>query len=146
MEKKMKAGAALFNVWMLEESDLVQSVAMAYIEHLVFDQLQNAIAQNASNPDLVDVLNKIRNLYAIECFSRDINDLISFDIIQDITTVKSIKPLLQVLCSNDKSEGLASDMTALIDAFAIPEHLVNAPIAGDWVAFNTTDNRGELIH
>jgi len=144
MEKKMKAGAGLFQVWMMEESDLVQSVAMAYIEHLVFDQLQNVISQNSSNEDLVDVLTKIRNLYAVDCFHRDINDLISFDIIQDMTTVKSIKPLLQTLCSN-KAEGLAADMTALIDSFGIPDHLVNAPIAGDWVAFNTTDNRGELI-
>jgi len=146
MEKKMKAGAGLFQVWMMEESDMVQSVAMAYIEHLVFDQLQNAISQNSSNEDLVDVLTKIRNLYAVDCFQRDINDMLSFDIIQDITTVKSIKPLLQTLCSNNKSEGLASDMTALIDSFGIPDHLVNAPIAGDWVAFNTTDNRGELVH
>lgn len=144
MEKKMKAGAGLFQVWMMEESDLVQAVAMSYIEHLVFDQVQSAIVQNSSNEDLVDVLVKIRNLYSVECFHRDINDMISFDLIHDLGTVKSIKPLLQVLCSN-KSEGLARDMTGLIDAFGIPDHLVNAPIANDWVAYNTYDNKGELV-
>ena len=28
--------------------------------------------------------------------------------------------------------------------FGIPEHLVAAPIAGDWEAFNVRDNNGEI--
>jgi hypothetical protein len=33
----------------------------------------------------------------------------------------------------------------LIDSFGIPEHLVAAPIAGDWARYNEADNQGELL-
>jgi hypothetical protein len=33
----------------------------------------------------------------------------------------------------------------LIDCFGIPEHLVAAPIAGDWARYNEADNQGELL-
>jgi hypothetical protein len=35
-------------------------------------------------------------------------------------------------------------MTLFVDAFGIPDHLVAAPIAGDWETYNARDNRGEL--
>ena len=35
-------------------------------------------------------------------------------------------------------------MTLFVDAFGIPDHLVAAPIAADWEAYNAVDNRGEL--
>lgn len=40
---------------------------------------------------------------------------------------------------------LAPQARVLVDAFGIPEHLVAAPIAADWAAFNEGDNRGELL-
>lgn len=34
--------------------------------------------------------------------------------------------------------------TTVVEAFGIPDHLVAAPIAGDWVKYNLVDNQGEL--
>ena len=34
---------------------------------------------------------------------------------------------------------------AVIESFGIPDHLVAAPIAGDWERYNRVDNKGELI-
>eukprot|EP00958_Prasinococcus_capsulatus_P002260 scaffold203_cov386-Prasinococcus_capsulatus_cf.AAC.22 len=34
--------------------------------------------------------------------------------------------------------------TDLVAAFGIPEHLLDAPICGDWEKYNETDNRGEV--
>lgn len=34
---------------------------------------------------------------------------------------------------------------SLIEAFGIPDHLVAAPIAGDWERYNAVDNQGEMI-
>jgi acyl-CoA oxidase len=34
---------------------------------------------------------------------------------------------------------------AIVEAFGIPDHLVAAPIAGDWERYNRVDNKGELI-
>ena len=33
---------------------------------------------------------------------------------------------------------------AVVEAFGIPDHLVAAPIAGDWERYNRVDNKGEL--
>lgn len=40
---------------------------------------------------------------------------------------------------------LAPRWRLLVDSFGIPEHLVAAPIAGDWAKYNEADNRGELL-
>ncbi len=34
---------------------------------------------------------------------------------------------------------------AVIEAFGVPDHLVAAPIAADWVKYNKVDNKGELL-
>lgn len=40
---------------------------------------------------------------------------------------------------------LAPHYRTLLDSFGIPDHLVAAPIAGDWAAYNEADNQGELL-
>lgn len=40
---------------------------------------------------------------------------------------------------------LAPRWRLLVDSFGIPEHLVAAPIAGDWAKYNEADNQGELL-
>jgi len=38
---------------------------------------------------------------------------------------------------------LAHQSLHLADAFNIPDHLIQAPIALDWEKYNLTDNQGE---
>lgn len=33
----------------------------------------------------------------------------------------------------------------LVNALGVPDGLVQAPIAGNWEAYNTVDNQGELV-
>ncbi len=33
----------------------------------------------------------------------------------------------------------------LVNALGVPDNLVQAPIAGNWEAYNTVDNQGELV-
>lgn len=39
---------------------------------------------------------------------------------------------------------LGVEAVSLVDAFGIPDHLLAAPIAADWIKYNRVDNRGEL--
>ncbi len=39
---------------------------------------------------------------------------------------------------------LSPHAAAVVDSFAIPDHLLAAPIAGDWARYNEVDNKGEL--
>lgn len=40
---------------------------------------------------------------------------------------------------------LAPYSSRLVDAFGIPDHILAAPLAADWEAFNASDNRGEVL-
>ena len=53
--------------------------------------------------------------------------------------VLQIKHAIEDLC-----RCLGSESVALVEAFGIPEHLLAAPIASDWVKYNVVDNQGEL--
>lgn len=44
----------------------------------------------------------------------------------------------------DLCRTLGAESVALVEAFGIPEHLLAAPIASDWVTYNAVDNQGEL--
>lgn len=39
---------------------------------------------------------------------------------------------------------LSGSSQQLVNSFGIDDHLLAAPIAGDWVAYNKVDNQGEL--
>lgn len=48
-------------------------------------------------------------------------------------------PLCRDLCKE-----LAPSGQRLCDSFGIPDHLIAAPIATNWVDYNKVDNQGEL--
>ena len=56
----------------------------------------------------------------------------------------SIRPSTPTPPAHPPSRGPLPRRT-LIDSFGIPEHLVAAPIAGDWARYNEADNQGELL-
>ena len=39
---------------------------------------------------------------------------------------------------------LGPQMLQLVEAFGIPEEMLSAPIARDWVHYNSYDNQGEV--
>ena len=41
-------------------------------------------------------------------------------------------------------DSVGHESVAIVEAFGIPEHLLAAPIAADWVKYNKVDNQGEL--
>ena len=53
---------------------------------------------------------------------------------------QNVKLLAQQLCSE-----LGSQALPLCDSFAITDTMLSAPIALDWVKYNTYDNQGELM-
>eukprot|EP01136_Pigoraptor_vietnamica_P012831 Opistho-1_new@53178 len=140
MMKKMGSGKALFDVWMYEESDLVQDVARAYSERLAFDTLTDATKQQPSSNH--GVLNKVRSLYALDCVSRDVGFFMSSELVKP-SEGEGLADSVRALCASGE-QGIGNDLLSLVAAFNIPEHSIAAPIASDWVDYNKGDNRGEL--
>ncbi|OQR81702.1 acyl-coenzyme A oxidase 3, peroxisomal [Thraustotheca clavata] len=140
LKTEMAGGKALFEVWMMEESILVQEVALSYIERLAFNKVIESM-DDPKNATIRPVLAKLAKLYAASCIQRDLGWYVCNDIITK-EVGNSLDGTIKQLCG---TEGLGEDALNLVHAFDIPEYVMAAPIALDWVKFNESDNQGEIV-
>jgi len=136
-------GTELFDAWMLEESDMVQRLAVAYGERVVLEQFDLEIARLRESAleeerGLVPTLEQLRMLYAL---SRIVDDgaWLTADGLLDPSAIKEADAQVSALCA-----ALGVKALELGDGFGIPEHMHHAPIAQDWEKYNSTENNGEL--
>merc|ERR1711963_140584 len=137
-EKMVKAGKdGTFNTWMLEESDLIQGAARAYGDNLIATRFATVLTE--CDPELKPMLEKIFTLYALTTIERNLS---WFILSNTLTTVQgqNVKDLAGQMCAE-----LGSQALAICDSFAITDTMLSAPIALDWVQYNTYDNQGELM-
>lgn len=129
-------GKPLFDTWMLNESDNIQALAMAYGENLALEQFAKAI--ETCNPVLRPNLEKMFSLYALD---RMVHDGVFFlqngFVNAEQTAAASAE--IQRLCTD-----LGKDALELTKGFGIPDHMHHAPIANNWVEYNENENQGEL--
>ena len=137
MASQLSGGATVFDVWMHRESDAVQAAAAAFGERMVFDAFAQAVAK-APSPSLQAALRPLLVLYGVDCVERELSWYLTEGVLA-MPIAKGVAPTARALCAQ-----VGSDMAFYTQAFGIPEHLVCAPIAGDWEAFNEGDNRGEI--
>ncbi len=127
-----------FTTWMTEESNTVQAMARAFAERFTL----NAFVEALQNPDLDDpVIEKLARLYAFQA----IKDDLAFFLVEGLLSRSQARNLdrqISKLCAD-----LCPFISYLIEAFGIPEHLIHAPIARDYVSFNLLekDNCGEVV-
>jgi acyl-CoA oxidase len=137
LNKGKKSGRGIFEVWMLEESDLVQGLAQAYAERVTFECCVAAL--KGCDGSLVAVLSALFTLSAIDWIENDLGWYVSTGVLSP-RLGKQVPAVGRKLCK--EIAPLAID---LIDAFGIPEHMCYAPISRDWVEYNGFDNFGELL-
>ena len=132
-----KKGKSIFEVWMLEESDLVQGLAFAYGERVTLERFIHAT--KTCDPSLRPVLSQLLVLYAVDSIERELGWFLAEGVLSP-RLGKEVPEVARELCRE-----VAPYAIELCDAFGIPEHLRFSPIAGDWVAYNSFDNQGELV-
>lgn len=132
----LRGGKEVYDVWMKAESDLVQATATAYAEREVVDACARAVA---SAGELAPILLQLTQLYALRRLEVDIAQLLSEGLLP-VEAARWVPDHMRALCRE-----LGGLSLQLVDAFGIPDALVAAPIAGDWVKYNDVDNRGELF-
>lgn len=137
MQKAAEQGRdAMYDTWMLQQSDLVQDVARAYGERLISEQFAAAIRK--ADPDLTATLQQLYHLHLLDILRSHLDHLL----ISKLVTLKEaalIQKTVRKLCAD-----LAPRALELVDAFGLPEEMLSAPIARDWVQYNTYDNQGEV--
>jgi len=135
LQSKIGDGLDIFEIWMQQESDSVQAVARAYGEKVVVEAFWRQVEQ--SKPSIKPMLLLLFETFIIECLDRDL----AWFLVQQMLSPeegKATKVRLSELCKE-----LAPQALNLVDAFGVPDHIVQAPIALDWEKFNVSDNRGE---
>jgi len=136
IQSKIAQGKDIFEVWMLQESDLIQAVARAYAERVVLDQL--VLVYSACHNSLKPVLHSMFRLYALVQIEKDIGWFLGEKVLY-VEARNEVGNDIRDLCQE-----LAPQACHLVDAFAIPKS-AKPPIALDWEKYNITDNKGELI-
>ncbi|ELT92145.1 hypothetical protein CAPTEDRAFT_182867 [Capitella teleta] len=135
----MKAGReGLFDTWMYEQSDEIQAASLTFGERLVSQQFMR-VCQEANETNR-PVLTQLHHLYLLDIIERDIGWLITNGMVS-VDVAKQVPAAAKQLCRD-----LSHNALALTDAFQLPDELLSAPIARDWVAYNAYDNQGEITH
>lgn len=113
---------AVWDVRMMQESDLVQATALAYIEAESFWAARRVAATTPSVAPLA-------RLYALDIVGdRAAGWLLSEGVLSPAGG-RAAAAELRAACAD-----IGTALPHYVDAFGLPEHLVAAPIAGDWVA------------
>lgn len=134
---------AIFEVWMLEEQHLVQGVATAYGERLTFQSVQRALDGNlhgvGEDTLLRPKVEALLKLYGLETIQENARFFLEKGLITSEESV-TMGELHRKLCKD-----LGQDALDYVNAFGIPDEVIAAPIARDWVQFNADDNMGEFL-
>ena len=132
--KLSKDPKKLFQVWMMEESDLIQATSKAYGERICLEQMYAAKDSEAR-----DVVKKLTSLFG---YSLVCQDLVFYGR-KGILSSSQTQQILDFY--NQKIKAFMPFVEGTVKALGVEEHMIFAPIAKDWKAFNALDNRGELL-
>jgi len=135
--KMMRAGKkGRFDTWMYKEQDLVQAAAQAYGERLISECFGKTL--DRADPDLQPVLRMLHHLFQINVIKKDLGYFTTSGLMSTGTGAKVGK------AAADLCRKVAPQALALCDAFGISDEMLNAPIARDWIKYNSVDNKGEV--
>ncbi|KAL7750429.1 hypothetical protein RI367_004203 [Sorochytrium milnesiophthora] len=137
MAKKLKSGSGsqLFDVWMGQESDLIQEVAKSFGERVCADEFAKLVQQEKS-------LNEFKQVYHLFLLHLVHASLAQYLTAQLLTPAQSQK-LLEVYAG--KIKDVAKFAMPLVGSLGVDAELCRAPISKDWAEYNNGDNQGELL-
>ena len=127
--KGMQSGKTIYDIWTRENNDLVQTLALAYSERKVFELAMKDIQANAKS-SIQKPLVACLALYGTYLLNKDIGwFLISGSI--STTAAKNLTIRHKQLVKEFHAYALD-----IVNGFGIPENLLTAPVAQDYVEFN----------
>ena len=127
-----------FDEWMKRQSDIVQAAALAFAEREVYESCLRAV--EAAPASIKHVLSSLVQIFALRAIEIDLPFLIGEGLLPAIAGKVVPDAVRTAVAAVTQLEA-----QAVVDSFAIPDHLVAAPIAGDWERYNAADNKGELV-
>jgi acyl-CoA oxidase len=129
-------GKQIFETWMLSESDNIQALAMAYGENLAMQKFVETI--KTAKPVLQPRLTQLFQLYALDRIVVDGVFFLEKGFLNGEQS-QQCSVAIKNLCTE-----LGKDALEITKGFGIPDHMHHAPIANDWIEYNSYENNGEL--
>lgn len=129
--------AGTYDSWMFEESDLIQHCGKSFGEEFMADRF--ALTLETCDKDLKPILTKVFNLYLASIIEKNLGWFVISGLMQ-ASDVEIIKAHSAELCAQ-----LGPQSLAICESFGITDTMLSAPIALDWVGYNSYDNQGELM-
>eukprot|EP01010_Urceolus_cornutus_P003524 NODE_49_length_2733_cov_362.644188_g43_i0.p2 GENE.NODE_49_length_2733_cov_362.644188_g43_i0~~NODE_49_length_2733_cov_362.644188_g43_i0.p2 ORF type:complete len:428 (-),score=122.89 NODE_49_length_2733_cov_362.644188_g43_i0:135-1418(-) len=138
MNESRKKKVPLFESWMLHQSDQIQATAQAFGERVVNEQFKIAIVQQ-TDPTIKKVLEQLRSLYCLHRIEQSLGWYATMGLMTP-QLARNVTETSRVLCAE-----IGAQAVELVNAFHVPASVLTAPIANDWVDYNTTDVQGEVL-
>lgn len=136
LPEKMAAQRSLFDVWMTEVSDRVQTTAWAYGHRVCAEQSLNALA---SRPDLQVLLEPAVTLFLLDIVKSDLAWLLVRRVISRVAA----QGVEEAWTLAVKRFGVV--VKEVVGGFGVPEELIFAPAAGSLTEFYSKRNEGEHL-
>lgn len=131
----------LFDVWMKEESDLIQATALSFGERMSFEQFINVLnKENKNSNGVYEAFERIAIVFGLELIVSNL----SFYLVNGIVTPEAGKLLSEEVYHKSISS-VVPYLDSYIKGLGINESMIFAPIAKNWIEYNKDDNRGELV-
>jgi acyl-CoA oxidase len=127
---------AVYKAWMFDLSDLVQATARAHGIRIVYEQVLSAAIHAPEGARVI--LTEIATLYGLHVLEEDL----AWFLADGVFTPEEGKRVVEE--SRAWTKRLAPQALNIVNAFGIPDHVLLAPIAADWVKYNDSDNKGEI--
>jgi acyl-CoA oxidase len=121
MRGLIKGGMKTYDAFLRCQTHLL-ALANAFVEVKVLECFIKVV-EEATDKDLKNSLKNLCDLYALHCIESHKGWYLEVDYMEGVKT-KAIRKLVNELCAI-----IRKDAAALVDAFAIPDDLLHAPIA-----------------
>lgn len=144
MKKVAEEKKDLFDVWMKEESDLVQNVALSHGERVIFEYGYNLLNGKVKDPHNIQIGANLKGLfeYIFRLFGLEIvNKELALYLVNGIVSTKAASSVEGSIHALVKK--LNPYMEKIADSFDVFESYWT-PIAANYVGYNSAPNKGEV--
>merc|ERR1719510_360695 len=133
----------IYNTWMLQEQDTIQAFAKSYADRFVGEAFIEVMSDDISEKREFDVANSKHPIGPSSLATGSSAELNG--ILEKICNLHMLSRI-EIDLPWFLQAGLItpSEAGTLVDAIDLPEDMLAAPIASDWVKYNAYDNQGEL--
>ena len=132
-------GKTIFKIWMGEASNLIQGLARAYGERIVVDACLASLDHPDARTNKI-VLHKLYCLNALICIQRDL----AFYIMNNLISRENASCIEEAI--SELAEDISTVAEEVAESLGVPNHLLRAPIAEDYIKYNEGTYYGEYHH